>query len=883
MRNPTPHWVALMLAVLAAVATVAAALPSQPGFVENLGQWDAQARYHMLVGQTSDDPPVRFELWLTDTGYVYSLQQLPREPGARGAGHAVALRFAGASPAAIEPTGQLPGAHNWLGGNRDVTGAKAYERVVYRGVYPGVDVVFDAVTPAAAMETTWRVAPGADPSAIALAIEGADRVSLGTDGALVLATTLGEVSELRPVAFQTTATGAQEPVPVAFSIEATRVRFAVGEYDRGRELVIDPVVVFSRTFGGSSSESVASMHEDATGRYFTGATASSNYPTSAGAYKTTLGGNSDWFATKFSLDNTTLLWSTYIGGTSYEFGGQSALRSDGQLVIAGSTHYPATYAFPYVYSYGSGTDYYKIAVFRLSADGASRISAAIFGGSCSSYQYGSGVAVNPANGDVYVTGQTYAPQSYGWPWGAGGYLTSGTGYGDPFITRLNADFSQYLNSTMIPADDYYYDTGMYVALDGSGNVYVSGLTYAHTSWAGTNSLGTPANYDLFVAKYNADLTSQYYDTRIGGSSTDPTVGYSMTSMPDYYYETTGEGLVVDGSGRAWVTGMTASTDWPTTTGAYRTTNAGNYDVFVTCLNAAGNALVYSTLIGGSSTDGGRAIAFDSIGNVYVAGLAASNNYPTTAGAPQQTYGGSYEWVLSVFNPDLSQLLLSTYWGGTSAEYGEALVLGPDYAARIAGVASSSAAFPQVPGGSSHFGTAGGYDGGVASFDLRADLRISKTTGVAASWWLISVTNAGAQGAAFTGGQVILVDNLPAADYGPTEVQNAVNVTNPGNIACAIVSNTLTCTASGATVTIGGGGGFEVYLPFTSGASSLTNPAGVLQVDPNGVLTEAEEGNNSGGATTWNRVVVPVLGSRGLAILASLIAAAALIFLRRTMA
>jgi len=871
---------AVVVAACVAV-TVAAAASPPPGFVENLGQWDAQARYHMLVGQTAGDPPCRAEVWLTEGGYVYALQNLPRRPGDNVAGHAVALRFVGARTPAIEPGELQPGSRNWLVNSKPVTGARSYGQVIYRGLYPGIDLTFDAATPARAMETTWRVAPGADPGVIAFLVDGADAVRLDAGGNLLLETRLGDIAELHPVAFQTGASGERRSVTVAFALEGSRLRFAVGEYDRARPLVIDPVVAFSRTYGGSNLESVASMHEDATGRYLTGTTYSSNFPATVGAYDTVLGASYyDWFALKFNAANDTLLWATFIGGASYEYGGQSALRSDGQLVIAGSTYAPDTSGFPDDYSYGSTSGGFNIGVFRLSADGATKVSAACFGGSYTSYQYGSGVAVNPSTGDVYVTGQTYGPQSSGWPWGGGGFSTAATGMADPFVARLNADFSSFLNSTMVPADSYYYDTGMYLAIDSTGNVYVSGLTYTYSAWAGTATIGPAGNYDLFIAKYSADLMTQYYDTRIGGTSTDPTAGYSMTSLPDYFYQTTGGGLVVDGSGQAWATGMTASTDWPTTAGAYRETNAGNYDAFVLALNATGTALAYGTMIGGSSTDAGRGIARDAAGNVYVVGLAASTNYPTTLGAPQGESAGSYDWVLSVFSPDLSRLLFSTHWGGTGSDFGEAIVLGPDYRAQVAGITSSSAAFPQVPPLSPHFGTAGNYDGGVASFDLRADLLVTKTTdGVA---WLITVANAGVAPAAFASGQRILVDNLPTATYAVPAVINAVNVTNSANISCSVVGYDLTCSAVGATVTVNGGGSFQVRLPFETADSALTNPraGGSLRVDPDDHIDDPAPANDTAAPADWRNPVIPALGPLGVALLAAVLAAAALLALRR---
>jgi hypothetical protein len=130
------------------------------------------------------------------------------------------------------------------------------------------------------------------------------------------------------------------------------------------------------------------------------------------------------------------------------------------------------------------------------------------------------------------------------------------------------------------------------------------------------------------------------------------------------------------------------------------------------LNDSGTDLVYSTMIGGSSTDIGRAIRFDSVGNVYVAGSSASTDYPTTLGAVQGSNAGNYDFVLSVLSPDLSRLIASTYWGGSSSDYASDLTVGPDYAVRISGSAYGS--FPQVPSGSPVFGPGGNYDGVVVS-------------------------------------------------------------------------------------------------------------------------------------------------------------------------
>ena len=160
--------------------------------------------------------------------------------------------------------------------------------------------------------------------------------------------------------------------------------------------------------------------------------------------------------------------------------------------------------------------------------------------------------------------------------------------------------------------------------------------------------------------------------------------------------------------------MTASTDWPTAGNPAQPTNGGNYDVYVAVLNSGGTALDYSTYLGGSSTDTGRAIDFDADGNVYMAGSSASSNYPVE-NAEQDTLGGSYDFVRTTLTSDLSDIVCSTYYGGSGVDYGSDMAVGPPFQTRVAG--SSSGSFPAVAAGSgSLFGPGGGYDGAIVSLN-----------------------------------------------------------------------------------------------------------------------------------------------------------------------
>ena len=232
--------------------------------------------------------------------------------------------------------------------------------------------------------------------------------------------------------------------------------------------------------------------------------------------------------------------------SDYEFGGQSVLLNGdvvhlGHDVLSGHLRVPGTVPVRLHHELRGPR------VFRLSSDGSNRISAAVWGGSYSSYTYGTGGTVNPTTGDVYVTGQAYNAGSYYWPFGNGGYFTGYWGYGDPFITRLNGDFSQYLNSTIVPTDSYYYDTGLYLALDGSGNVYVSASRRTHTRRGGARTRRPGRQLRPLRRQYGPDLMSSTTTRRLAAPRPIDGRLQQLTSFPDFYYNTANSGIIVDGS------------------------------------------------------------------------------------------------------------------------------------------------------------------------------------------------------------------------------------------------------------------------------------------------------------------------------------------------
>ncbi|MDP2659855.1 MAG: SBBP repeat-containing protein, partial [Dehalococcoidia bacterium] len=294
------------------------------------------------------------------------------------------------------------------------------------------------------------------------------------------------------------------------------------------------------------------------------------------------------------------------------------------------------------------------------------------------------------NGAAYVTGMT---DSANFPTTPGAYDSSyNEGSYDAFVAKLNPAGSALAYATFLGGSDYDQATG--IAVDGSGATYVASTTYSANFPTTSGAYDTSFNGrpGAFVAKLNPAGSALVYATFVGGSGGDFV-----------------QGIAVDGSGAAYFTGFTASADFPTTPGAYDTSfNGGFRDAFVSKLNPAGAALAYSTFLGGSLMDETYAIAVDASGATYVTGFLASADFPTTPGAYDTSFGGTYDAFVVKLNPAGSALAYSTYLGGTGFDVGLGIAVDGSGGAYVTGYTYDNN-FPTTPGAYDTSFNGGAYD------------------------------------------------------------------------------------------------------------------------------------------------------------------------------
>jgi hypothetical protein len=616
------------------------------------------------------------------------------------------LQLLGASPS-IPASGleQLPGTANYLIGNtpsRWHTGIPTYARVGYQGVLPGVDMAWYGS--GGRLEYDLTLAPGVDPAIVRLAYRGAEGLTLGSDGALLVHMPSGTLAQQAPVLYQQVA-GSRRLVDGRYlMLGSNEVGFAVGPHDAHVPLVIDPVLAYSTYLGGGADDQGNDIAVDASGNaYVTGVAGSTDFPTTPGAFQATKPGSGDAFVTKLNPTGTAVLYSTYLGGgNDNDIGRGIAVDSAGEAFVVGTAN---SDDFPITPGAFQTTNRSRHTAFvaKLNAAGSSLVYSTFLGGS--SIDEGIRIALDGAR-DAFVSGNTFSGD---FPTTPGALQPSlAGGITDGFVTKLNPTGSSLLYSTYLGGTGG--DGAEGIAVDGAGDAYVAGTTlssdFPTTPGAFMRTMGVGAP-KAFVSKINAAGSALLYSTYLGGTNRDE-----------------GVAIAVDGAGDAYLTGFTSSADLPTTPGSFQRTFGGTQDAFVTKFNSTGSALIYSTYLGGSGADAAIDIKVDGAGNAYVTGRTASADYPTVTPIQATFGGGVSDAFLSKIDAAGSALVYSTYLGGSQEDHGFGVAVDSAGNAYVTGRTKSTDFPTMTPIQAANRG--GAYDAFIAKINSPSSVHTSLT-------------------------------------------------------------------------------------------------------------------------------------------------------------
>ncbi len=676
-RSTTANFAATVAKSDSRVAEAYGNLPLS--FEPNEGQSDPRVKFLARGGG--------YTLFLTDGEAVLALRtaNTGTQPNRIAHQAVVQMKLVGANPKpVVSGMDEQPGKADYFIGNdpkKWKTDVPNYARVQYQDVYPGVDLIYYGKQ--GQLEYDFLVAPGTDPKAITLDVEpgpvGAGRERSGhvhpridRNGDLVVEVSGGEIRFHKPVAYQdVAAVSGQSKIQERKFIAAgyvlkskNHVGIRLGPHDAAQPLVIDPVVWYSSYLGGSSNDQASGVVVDSAGDvYVTGFTTSSDF----------------------------------------------------------SRLSPASVLDPCRGRCGKGSNYDAF-VTKIDASGKALVYSTYLGGS--SEDQGNGIAVDNS-GNAYVTGATISadfPRVNQIPGACLGSCGTGTNF-DAFVTKINAAGSSVVYSSLVggSSDDGNEYNGTFfagIAVDGSGDAYLTGTTFS-TDFPRVNeipdaclgSCGQGTAQDVFVTKINAAGSALVYSSYLGSSGSDLAFG-----------------IAVDSSENVYLAGLTLSSDFPRVNqipGACQGDcgNSLNYDAYVTKINAAGSALVYSSYIGGSQNDSARGIAVDASGNVYLAGSSGSTDFPVMNQIPGVCAQNACGGFATKVNAAGDALVYSSRFGGSYATQAHAIAVDGQGNVYITGETQSSD-FPLVNpilgACRGSCGTGNNRDGFVTKIDAAGD-------------------------------------------------------------------------------------------------------------------------------------------------------------------
>jgi len=533
------------------------------------------------------------------------------------------------------------------------TNIPAYNEILYQNIYENIDLRLYGQE--GAFTYDFIVHPGGRIDDIRLSLSGIEKLDvIGQD--LILHTALGDLKQERLRIFQETG-GVQKDVTGSFALLSDAAYgFAVADYDKGRDLVIDPSLVYSTYLGGSLNDCCFALTADAAGCvYAAGYAASADFPVKAGFQM--LKGPTTGDAWIAKIDTTkvgaaSLIYCTYLGGSQKEIAIGLAIDAGGFAYVVGNTQssdFPTRNPLQPAMSGNEDTF-----VTKLNAAGNDLIYSTYMGGN--GFDYAQGIAID-ASGCAYITGST---SSVNFPV-TNAYRGQSIGQSDAFVTKVAADGQSLVYSTYLGGSQL--DTAVDIIVDNATCAYIFGVTASPDFPTLNPALTYRGNLDVFVTKFNSDGSALVYSTYIGGSGYDGFKGVDEVNFG---------GIAVDTAGRAYIAGMTNSADFPTVN-AYQTSRSTGFDGFLTRLSASGSAIEYSTYIGGNDEDTTNDVAVDEAACAYIAGATRSSDFPLKY--PFQyciPYGGgsrdnAFICKINTAKSGVDSLKFSTFLGGSNFE------------------------------------------------------------------------------------------------------------------------------------------------------------------------------------------------------------------------
>ena len=592
---------------------------SRTHFIANLGQWDAPFLFKAQMNNAA--------LFAESNCLTIALREITphHEEGHFHHAmsphmHAYKVYFIN-SNSSVSVTGQDPdpngGYDNYYYGHnpdRWVSRLSHYMTVYYNGLYDGIDMDIQAAQHA--LKTNFYLAPGANPGNIVMVYEGIDKLYLSS-GNLVLRTSVGEIVELRPYAYQLTDTGRCE-IPARYVVHNNEVRFSLGEYNTQLPLVIDPVLHFS-TYTGSTADNwgTTATYDAHKNTYTSGLVFGIGYPVSTGAYDISSNGNADIGIFKFDTSGSQQIFATYLGGSQADMPHSMYVNTFDELVIfgtTGSSDFPVTQG-AFDTSFNGGTS--------LAFEGTSTIN----------FPNGSDIFVSRFSSDgTQLQASTYV----------GGSGNDGLNY--------SAHFNHNSRTIMLGNDSLYFNYGDgargELITDDLNNIYVGSTTFS-TNFPTTAGSVAPLAFmrqNGIVFKIDYNLRNMIWSTYLGGNFDDAV--YSID---------------VDSSYNLLVCGGTNSPNFPTTPGSHQPAyGGGSADGFITKISYNGDRIIASTFFGSPQYDQIYFVRSGKHNEVFIFGQTKAQGSTLIYNAAYNVPGSGM--LLARLRPNLDTIEWSTVFG-----------------------------------------------------------------------------------------------------------------------------------------------------------------------------------------------------------------------------